>query len=82
MGDPSKVLLLEKVVEVIKRDNLLSIVQASGTVCHGSAKRDLLKTPFSFSPNRQEAYGRSDGHVKTLSESRQKRARHRQFLRF
>lgn len=30
MGEPSKVLLLEKVVEVIKRDNLLSIVQASG----------------------------------------------------
>ena len=52
-----------EVVEVIKRDNLLSIVQPSGTVCHGFAKRDLLKTQFSFSPNRQETYGRSDGHV-------------------
>lgn len=30
MGEPSKVLLLDKVIEVIKRDNLLSIVQASG----------------------------------------------------
>jgi 4-aminobutyrate aminotransferase/(S)-3-amino-2-methylpropionate transaminase len=30
MGEPSKVLLLEKVVEVIKRDKLLENVQASG----------------------------------------------------
>ncbi|XP_046448564.1 4-aminobutyrate aminotransferase, mitochondrial-like [Daphnia pulex] len=30
MGDPSKVLLLEKVVEVVKRDNLLNLAQESG----------------------------------------------------
>jgi len=30
MGEPSKVMMLEKVVEVMKRDNLLDIAQASG----------------------------------------------------
>jgi 4-aminobutyrate aminotransferase/(S)-3-amino-2-methylpropionate transaminase len=30
MGDPSKILLLEKVVEVVKRDNLLNLAQESG----------------------------------------------------
>lgn len=30
MGDPSKVLLLEKVVQVVKRDNLLKLVELSG----------------------------------------------------
>jgi 4-aminobutyrate aminotransferase/(S)-3-amino-2-methylpropionate transaminase len=32
MGDPSKLLLLEKIVQVIKRDNLLSVVRESGDV--------------------------------------------------
>lgn len=40
MGDPSKVLLLDKVVEVIKRDNLLSVVQASGTVSNAVTERE------------------------------------------
>lgn len=30
MGEPSKVMMLEKVVEVIKRDNLLDVSKASG----------------------------------------------------
>ena len=30
MGEPGKVLLLEKVIEVIQRDQLLAVVQASG----------------------------------------------------
>ncbi|KAL0272296.1 UNVERIFIED_CONTAM: hypothetical protein PYX00_005329 [Menopon gallinae] len=32
MGDPSKLLILEYVVDIIKRDNLLSLVQKSGDV--------------------------------------------------
>lgn len=32
MGEPAKVVLLDKVIEVIKRDDLLSLVQASGNV--------------------------------------------------
>ena len=30
MGDPSKIVLLEKVVQVVKRDNLLNLAQESG----------------------------------------------------
>ena len=42
MGEPSKVLLLEKVIEVIKRDRLLENVQASGRKLMDGMK-DLAK---------------------------------------
>lgn len=42
MGDPSKVVLLESIIKVIKRDNLLSLVQKSGEVLLKGLK-DLQK---------------------------------------
>ena len=39
MGDPSKLLLLETVINVIKRDNLLSLVQKSGDILLSELKK-------------------------------------------
>jgi len=42
MGEPSKVILLEKVIEVIQRDNLLANAQVTGTILLDGLK-DLAK---------------------------------------
>lgn len=40
MGDPTKIVLLEAILDVIKKDNLLSVVEKSGDVLM-SGIRDL-----------------------------------------
>lgn len=80
MGEPSKVLLLDKVIEVIKRDNLLSIVQASGNKLKIEVKW-ICCFDISYLVGRQEIDGRTGGLVETFPATREKRARHWNFLR-
>lgn len=44
MGDPGKLLMLEKILEVMKRDNLISLVEKTGK----KLKSELLKLEGEF----------------------------------
>lgn len=59
MGEPSKVLLLEKVIEIIKRNNLIENVNATGQYT-----KYLLQKPFRSLTS--TAIYRSNGQILTL----------------
>jgi len=52
MGEPSKVMMLEKVVEIIKRDNLLDNVNASGKRLQDGLKDFSIRYPQHVSNTR------------------------------
>jgi hypothetical protein len=81
MGEPSKVILLEKVIEVIKRDKLIENVKVTGSSVNFLFFPLITKLIENFIRIRGHLVERTQGFGSTVSQPGEKRPGTRNVLR-